>query len=116
MVNERDREILKKILKYCDHAVNAKERFGKNFSDFQNDEYYQAAVGMFIQQIGELAKRLSNDFTESNSEMPWREIKAMRNLFAHEYQHIDTLTVWECMNYDCPQLRAFCLKKLTAED
>ena len=46
---------------------------------------------MAVQTIGELAKKLSNEFMEEYSKaedkekIPWREIKGMRTFIAHDY-------------------------------
>ena len=40
--------------------------------------------------------------------MPWREIKAMRNIAAHNYGEIDTDILWETAIYDVPSLKVYC--------
>ena len=110
MLSQRDREIIKKICQYCDRIEALKMRFGCGFDDFVRDEDYQAAAGMYIQQIGELAKRLSDDFIVEYSGVPWREIKAMRNIYAHEYDNVAPQIVWDTIIYDCPGLSSYCRK------
>ena len=112
MLNQRDIEILRKICGYCAKLDLLKNRFGDDFSMFVDDEDYQAAAGMYIQQIGEMAKRLSNEFAEEYNEIPWREIKAMRNIYAHEYDSIAPQIVWDTIIYDCPELNKYCSKIL----
>ncbi|WP_371874440.1 DUF86 domain-containing protein [Senimuribacter intestinalis] len=43
---------------------------------------------MCIIQIGELVSRLSEEFLEKHSEIPWYAIKAMRNLHAHDFNKL----------------------------
>ena len=112
MQNQRDLEITKKICAYCAKIELLKSRFGDDFSKFVADEDYQAAAGMYIQQIGEMAKRLSNEFVDTHNEIPWREIKAMRNIYAHEYDSIAPQIVWDTIIYDCPELNKYCCKIL----
>ena len=112
MQNQRDLEIIKKICAYCAKIELLKSRFGDDFSKFVADEDYQAAAGMYIQQIGEMAKRLSNEFVDTHNEIPWREIKAMRNIYAHEYDNIAPQIVWDTIIYDCPELNKYCCKIL----
>jgi uncharacterized protein with HEPN domain len=38
---------------------------------------------MPILQIGELAKNLSDEFRETNNDIPWKAIMGMRDIFAH---------------------------------
>ena len=112
MQNQRDLEIIKKICAYCAKIELLKSRFGDDFSKFVADEDYQAAAGMYIQQISEMAKRLSNEFVDTHNEIPWREIKAMRNIYAHEYDSIAPQIVWDTIIYDCPELNKYCCKIL----
>ena len=44
---------------------------------------------MCIIQIEELANRLSDETKESNSSIPWRAIRGMRNLHTHDYENVD---------------------------
>ena len=59
---------------------------------------------MCIIQIGELVSRLSEEFIEKHREIPWYEIKAMRNLHAHDYDNVNFEIVWETLINDIPQL------------
>ena len=77
----RDMDIIHHILKYCDEINMAIERFGNNKDAFMEDAVYRNAVSMPVQQIGELAKHLSDEFLESHKEIPWKEIKGMPRLF-----------------------------------
>lgn len=40
--------------------------------------------------------------------MPWREIKAMRNIAAHNYGEIDVDILWETAIDDIPCLKKYC--------
>ena len=59
---------------------------------------------MCILQIGELVEKLSDDFRSKNSKMPWRDIKAMRNITAHNYGEI----LWGTATSDIPLLKDYC--------
>jgi uncharacterized protein with HEPN domain len=104
----RDAELLKHIIKYCDRILRAKDRFGASFEVFRRDFEYQSSCGMYILQIGELSKRLSAGLKSRCSEIPWRAIVDMRNLFAHDYENIDAEKVWGTISGDVEPLRAIC--------
>ena len=40
--------------------------------------------------------------------MPWPAIKAMRNLFAHNYGQMNLSVIWSTATENIPQLKAFC--------
>ena len=60
---------------------------------------------MCIIQIGELVSRLSEETMEKNRKIPWRAIKAMRNLHAHDYENVDLEIVWNTLTEDIPVLK-----------
>jgi uncharacterized protein with HEPN domain len=64
---------------------------------------------MKILQIGELAKKLSPEFTDdTRGQIQWGLVKGMRNHIVHEYMEIDEATLWETITKDIPVLRRFC--------
>ena len=66
----KDRSIIRHILKYCQEADAAVDYFGNDESAFMSNPVYRNAVSMPIQQIGELAKHLSDDFHQCASRHP----------------------------------------------
>ena len=59
---------------------------------------------MALFQIGELSKRMTDDFRDSHPDLPWSEMRGMRNLFAHEYESVDKDLLWETLIHDIPTL------------
>ena len=104
----KDRSIIHHILKYCQEADAAVDYFGNDESTFMNNPIYRNAVSMPIQQIGELAKHLSDDFINAHPDIPWRQIKGMRDWFAHQYLAMDADVIWTVSQTDLPPLKAFC--------
>lgn len=107
-MNDRDRHIIRHIKRYCDEIDAAVERFGDERAVFMSDAVYRNAVAMPIQQIGELAKHLTDDFVREYDQIPWKEIKGMRTWFAHQYLAMDRDVIWEVMHEGIPPLKAFC--------
>ncbi len=69
---------------------------------------YHNAVALCILQIGELVGIMSDEFRASHTEIPWREIKLMRNIVAHHYGSVDHSITWDVVINDIPQLKEFC--------
>ena len=80
-------------------------RYHGDFKVYENDILFQYACNMCVMQIGELVNRLSDECLENNTEIPWYAIRAMRNLYAHEYEKIDLKIVWETLTKRVPELR-----------
>ncbi len=62
------------------------------------------AVERSVEIIGEAARRVSNTFQTSHSEIPWREIIGQRNILAHEYGQIDHELLYKTATEDIPEL------------
>lgn len=48
-----------------------------------SDILYKDACALVIIQIGEFVGRLSDDFREKYDGVEWRQLKALRNIMAH---------------------------------
>lgn len=107
-VDERDRLILEKIVRYCDEIEYAHNEYQRSFEVFCSNSTYRNAVALCLMQIGELTGKLSESFKAVHTEIPWRAIRGMRNVVAHEYGSIDKETVWETAESDIQALRSFC--------
>lgn len=109
----RDEQRLEKIMEYCEDIRETVSRFGTDFSIFQQDVVYQRSVAFCILQIGELAGGLSPEFrTATQHQIPWGQIKNMRNIVVHDYGSIDFETVWDTVLDSIPELQAFCKEQL----
>ena len=105
---DRNISILEHIVSYCDQIDETVKRFGNDYDLFANDAIYRNAAALCILQIGELVGKLSDDFREAHPGVPWRQIKAMRNIVAHSYGSVDSETTWEIITEDIPQLKSYC--------
>jgi len=111
---QRNIEILEKIIMYCNRLDEAKERFGNSLEALEHDYLYKSAAAMCILQIGELTSYLSDDFKETFNEVPWQDIKAMRNIAAHHYGEFRSHFLWDTMVKDIEPLREYCRKSIEA--
>lgn len=112
---DRDLSILEHIVVYCEQIEQTIARFGDDYAVFQTDPIYRNASALCILQIGELVGKLSDEFRAAHSEIPWRQIKAMRNIVAHSYGTVDAETTWEVITSDIPDLKRFCSSILITE-
>jgi uncharacterized protein with HEPN domain len=107
-LRDRDKTILKKIINYCDEIEFAHKEYNHSFEVFDANPTYRNSVCLCLMQIGELSIKLSDDFKDEYSNIPWKAIRGMRNVVAHEYGNIDTVTVWETVGNDIEKLKRFC--------
>ena len=105
---DRNASILEHIISYCDQIQQTVERFGDDYALFESDPIYRNAAALCILQIGELVGKLTDDFREQHPAVPWRQIKALRNIVAHSYGSVDPETTWEIITSDSPDLKRYC--------
>jgi len=98
----KDRVILEKIKTYAAQAIQFKG--GMTFEEFSNDLKTISACVFNLSQIGELVSRLDVEFVETNSQIPWRKIKGMRNRIVHDYEGVRLNIVWDVLVDFLPEL------------
>lgn len=99
---------------YCIRIEVHLKRFGRDFELYKSDITFQDAVNMPLLQIGEITVNLSDNFKETyKSDIPWHEIRGLRNRIAHEYQRLKLEQVWDTLINDIPVLKEFCRACLT---
>ena len=71
----------------------------QTYSEFCEDGKPQSAVLMQLQQMGEMAKRVS-DKTKKEIDIPWKKISGFRDVVAHEYIDVDLENAWKIVSLD----------------
>lgn len=105
-MRQSDRIALQKMIAYCDDVADLRAQFGDSFECFTGNKAYQYAAGMCIVQIGELVSRLSDEAKAEAPDIPWRLIRGMRNVYAHDYDQTKPATIWQTLTEDIPRLKA----------
>ena len=77
---------------------------GMDYQAFRNSEITIDAVLRNIEIIGEAANHIPDDITKKAPQIPWLEIKGMRNVLAHEYFGADTEIVWRTVKDAIPEI------------
>ena len=83
--------------------------------DFSNDTdpdslsaaYVDAVIVLFYRAIEE-ANELSYETKWEYPNIPWDQIRGMRNAVAHAYFKLDLPTVWDTIEHDLSALREVC--------
>jgi uncharacterized protein with HEPN domain len=75
-------------------------------SDFRADRQKQDAVIRRIEIIGEATAHLSEATRQSIPELPFRKMRGMRNLVAHDYANVDLKIVWDAATVHVPEVCA----------
>ena len=78
---------------------------GRSRSDLDADAMLRDALVLQVQVIGEAASRVGADTRHAAPEIPWHELRAMRNRLVHEYFRVDLDLLWGTVERDLPALR-----------
>jgi uncharacterized protein with HEPN domain len=77
---------------------------GLDFENFKSDTKTVDAVVRNFEIIGEAATHMPEEIIANYPEIPWQEMRDMRNVLAHEYFGINEKIVWETIQDNLPPL------------
>ncbi|MFH1371520.1 MAG: DUF86 domain-containing protein [Planctomycetota bacterium] len=83
---------------------------GKTKEEFLTSKSLQDAVIRRIEIIGEAVKNIPKDIRKTYSQVPWKQIAAMRDIITHEYWGIDLKLTWKVATERVPPLKNDILK------
>jgi len=105
---DKDILILKKVVKYTVEISETISYFNLDFDKLKTDHIAKNAIAMCILQIGELVTKLTGEFKQKYTGMPWKDIIGMRTIVAHTYGIIDMDTLWKIATINIPELKSYC--------
>jgi uncharacterized protein with HEPN domain len=73
---------------------------GLTFEDFQNDRKTIGAALYTLAIIGEVARTIPPDLESAHPEIPWDDMRDMRNIIVHEYFQVSLPIVWQTIQED----------------
>ena len=89
---------------------------GMNLQAFQRDQRTIDAVIRNITVIGEAARMIPLDLADHYPEIPWEDMRDMRNVVVHVYFGVNTEILWDTAQNDLPSLSSLLKKILGAEE
>jgi uncharacterized protein with HEPN domain len=57
-----------------------------------------------LELVGEAATRIPDDVRDTNPQIKWRQVIAVRNRLAHGYSGLDDDVIWDIIRTDLPDL------------
>lgn len=99
---------INKMIIFCNNINEYIE--GYSFEEFIKDSKIFNACILCISQIGELSKKLNDEFCVKYSFIDWYSIRGTRNRFVHDYDGINYKILWEIVKFNIPELKENLLK------
>lgn len=72
---------------------------------FEGNQMLRSAVTHQLTVIGEAVARLSPELRNRHPDVPWSDIRGLRNIVVHNYFGIDWAEVWRTASKEVPPLR-----------
>ena len=77
---------------------------GISKDSFLQNHMMQDAVMHQIGIIGEASNSVSDEFQEQYPELPWTQMRAIRNKIVHDYREINLDVIWDTARNNLPAL------------
>jgi uncharacterized protein with HEPN domain len=77
---------------------------GLTWEEFQRSSLHQHAVAKALENIGEAARKVTDETRATHPEIPWSQIISLRHRIAHDYFRLDLVRMWEIVQNDVPAL------------
>ncbi len=77
---------------------------GATYETFCTNRMMHSAVERRLEILGEAAGRVSEALQLSHPDIPWKEIKGIRVVLAHQYGDVNLHQPWETLQRDLPAL------------
>ena len=103
----KNKEILVDVLDLMDRLDTSVRLYKiQDMEDFLcRDELEQDGLAYKIQVIAETLGKVSDDFKDGHTEIPWKNIKGMRNQLSHNYGQNNYRLIWITYKEKLPELR-----------
>lgn len=100
----RNEIIISKMISYIDKILSYSK--GLNYDDFTENSLILEACVFNLSQLGELTTKLDRDFTEKYPDIPWHQMRGLRNKIVHDYEGVNLILVWEIISSDLTELKS----------
>ncbi|HOP78359.1 MAG TPA: DUF86 domain-containing protein [Thermogutta sp.] len=89
-------------------AAREAQAFSKGLSweQFRGSSLHQHAIAKALENVGEAARKISEETRAAHPEIPWSRIVGLRHRIAHDYFHLDLVRIWEIVTSELPPLIA----------
>ena len=105
VIRDKDLQRVYHVLLYC-ARIRMTVWDIEDYAAFITSENFvqRDACCFYLLQIGELARTLSDSFKDAHDDIPWKQIRGLRNMVAHNYGHVDFEIIWSIVQDDIPVL------------
>jgi len=87
-------------------AIHKIQRYasGLSFDEFCADDKVVDAVVRNLEVIGEAARHIPPEIESRHPDLPWVEMRGMRNILVHEYFGVNLSILWHTIQQNLPPI------------
>ena len=89
---------------------------GLSYDEFSQDQRTVDAVIRNFEVMGEAARHVPSEVEAHHHQVPWHQMRAIRNELVHGYFGVNLAVVWDAIHSDLPPLVPLLQAVLEAED
>ena len=86
---------------------------GIRFETYASVYHMERTVERAVQIISEAVKALPPELTAGYPEIEWAKVAGIGNILRHEYQFVDSATMWRIATVELPELEKIIRKMLS---
>lgn len=101
----RDKERIEHMLQAIDVILSRKDR--QTFEEVKADPIVYFGFVKHVEIVSEACYKLTKEFRNSHPEMDWDAIEGMRHVLVHGYYQIREEQLWDTIQNDIPELKAY---------
>ncbi|AKT54083.1 DUF86 domain-containing protein [Selenomonas sp. oral taxon 478] len=85
VIRDKDLQRIYHVLLYCVRIRIALQKIGQDYDAFISADKFveRDAVCFYLLQMGEMTRSLTEPFKERYNELPWKQMRGLRNMVAH---------------------------------
>ena len=99
----KDKTYIDRIIKYAKKIGRYMQEVD-TFRDFEKNDEKVDAVILNLEQIGETAKKLSEETKQNYKSIHWPSIIGLRNMISHEYEGIRLNIIYDIATSNIPEV------------
>lgn len=80
------------------------EKANHSLEIINSDRVAFFGLSKIVEIIGEAAYKITKDFKERHTNLPWKQIEGMRHILVHGYFSISPEVLWDVIENDIPTL------------
>ncbi len=104
---KNDQYYVKKIMEFINFAISHLDSI--SCQQFESNDVLQNAIMFTFIQISENTNKLSDEFKTNHSNIPWNQIRGLRNIIVHNYEIVDGYIVYDTVKNGLPEFKELLL-------